>query len=268
MSSTSLVIKDWSAWMPGVSSTQAWQAWADGDLEPQPDEQPDVSSIPPMLRRRLSSLGKMALSVAFPLLKGLDTDTAFVFSSRHGELGRTVGLLNSLADQEPLSPTQFSLSVHNAIAGVLSIATKNTSSITALSADLSSTLLEAVAIMDEQSYQQILCVVYDEPVPEIYASLETSPDRPFAIAFLLTASTLSGIDQPGVSGGQPLSFSICKNPALPASPSAANVVNEPPPLSFLKFLLNPGVKELTLPGVRHSWHWTKADWGVNVSQTQ
>ncbi|RLA06754.1 MAG: 3-oxoacyl-ACP synthase [Gammaproteobacteria bacterium] len=271
MSSSSLIIKGWSAWMPGIHALEEWKAWAAGHAIPQAGSRPDVSGIPPMLRRRLSSLGKMALSVAFPLLEDVDTDIPYVFSSRHGELERTVGLLKSLAGQEPLSPTQFSLSVHNAIAGVMSIATKNPSSITALSADLSTTLLEAVAIMDEQSSQHLLCVVYDEPVPEIYAGQEGSPRHPFAIAFLVAPAPSSTETGPRQGNDLHLTFSICKNPDTPTAADTmaiSTTADGPPPLAFLKFLLSPTVKELTLSGKRHGWHWTKPGMAANANRAQ
>ena len=44
-----------------------------------------------------------------------------VYASRHGETTRNFALLSDTAEQQPLSPTQFSLSVHNAIIGLWSI---------------------------------------------------------------------------------------------------------------------------------------------------
>src|SRR4051812_6705411 len=92
-----------------------WKAWT-----PAHDLQPDVSVIPAMLRRRLSPIGRAALSVIMPLA---DSQGAMplVYVSRHGDLNRTLGLLQDLALGEPLSPTAFSLSVHNATAGLFSI---------------------------------------------------------------------------------------------------------------------------------------------------
>ncbi|OUS14790.1 hypothetical protein A9Q88_13410 [Gammaproteobacteria bacterium 50_400_T64] len=277
MSSTSLIIKDWAAWTPSIHSAEQWQQWARGQEPAQSDGTPDISAIPPMLRRRLSSLGKMALSVAFPLLPNSEDKLPCVFSSRHGELERTVGLLQTLAKHEPLSPMHFSLSVHNAIGGVMAIARKDPSSITALAGDLGSTFLEAAAIMDEQSSPEILCIIYDEPVPSIYAvQAQTEqgpgPQEAYAIAFLLggtnTALREDGFSQNPESGHQ-LTLSICESPTSDSPlQTPSNKSDEPQALTFLKYLLTPDTSELILPGDRHAWHWVKTASGINASAAQ
>ncbi|MBV1932778.1 MAG: beta-ketoacyl synthase chain length factor [Porticoccaceae bacterium] len=290
MSSIVLTIKDWSAWMPGIHSLEDWQQWAAGQKQAEAGGTPEVSDVPPMLRRRLSSLGKMALSVAFPLLRGSDIEIPCVFSSRHGELERTVGLLKSLAAQEPLSPTHFSLSVHNAIGGVMSIARKDPSSITALAGDIGTTFLEAAAIMDEQFCSEILCIIYDEPVPSIYTDNSPEPEHAYAIAFLLSSEASNPALK--ISAGlseetlrhtpQKLTLSICdlvplspddranKAPELPVlNQSALNQqVPEPQALAFLKYLLSPEDNELIIPGDRHAWRWAKINSRVDANATQ
>ena len=272
MSSTSLIIKNWAAWTPGIHTAEQWQQWALGQ-EPAPsDDKPDISAIPAMLRRRLSSLGKMALSVAFPLLSNSEDKLPCIFSSRHGELERTVGLLQTLAKHEPLSPMHFSLSVHNAIGGVMAIARKDPSSITALAGDLGSTFLEAAAIMDEQSSHEILCIIYDEPVPSIYAAQGPGPHKPYAIAFLLgSTSSNPGEDAPGKcsDNGHQLTLSLCESPSTDSpSQQQANKPNDPQALTFLKYLLTLNASELILPGDRHAWRWVKTASGVNANATQ
>ena len=54
----SVTVKDWAAWAPGIESRAQWQQWARGELEPEVGAAPQVSAIPAILRRRLSSLGK------------------------------------------------------------------------------------------------------------------------------------------------------------------------------------------------------------------
>ena len=269
MSSTSLIIKNWAAWTPGIHATQQWQRWALGQEFAQSDDTPDISVIPAMLRRRLSSLGKMALSVAFPLLPNSKDNLPCVFNSRHGELDRTVGLLQALAKHEPLSPMHFSLSVHNAIGGVLAIARKDPSSITAMAGDLGSTFLEAAAIMDEQSSHEILCIIYDEPVPSIYAAQGPGPHKPYAIAFLLgSASSNPGEDAPGKcsDNGHQLTLSLCESPTPDSTTQPPP--NDPQALTFLKYLLTLNASELILPGDRHAWRWVKTASGVNANATQ
>lgn len=86
-----------------------------------------------MQRRRLSYLARMAFAVGWPLAEGIEA-LPLVYVSRHGETPRTFALLSELAERQPLSPTQFSLSVHNAVIGLWSILRGETSEMTALAA--------------------------------------------------------------------------------------------------------------------------------------
>src|SRR5690606_1774579 len=144
--------------MPGIATDAEWRQWSAGQRELQDQALPALDQIPPMLRRRLSPLGKMALAAAWPLL-GEDQFMPSLFCSRHGELERTAGMLQELAHHNALSPTHFSLSVHNAIGGVYSIARGDRSAITALAlgADgFSEALLEARLILAEQEAPEVL----------------------------------------------------------------------------------------------------------------
>src|SRR5689334_10839923 len=84
-----------------------------------------------LLRRRVSEIGQRALRPAWCLSEG---EPKFVLASRNGEFGRTLGLLEALTEREPLSPAEFSLSVHHALIGLLSIARGNGAGHTALAA--------------------------------------------------------------------------------------------------------------------------------------
>jgi len=138
-----------------------------------------------MLRRRLSPLGRTALSAALEILPA-DASVPLVFASRHGDADRTLELLQSLALGDALSPTSFSLSVHNAAAGILSIGRGDIGAVTAIaSVDnlLLSALIEAAAQLQEAP--RVLCLVCDAPVPAFYAMPATGPDYPWALALLL-----------------------------------------------------------------------------------
>lgn len=152
------------------------------------NDAPDVSVIPAMLRRRLSPLGRAALSVIMPLA---ETHGAMplVYVSRHGDLNRTLGLLEDMAKDEPLSPTAFSLSVHNATAGLFSIQQGLTSNITAISGgtqELVPALLESLGLCNAQT-PQVLCVFCDEPTPEIYRHQADQPAHAYAVALIIGA---------------------------------------------------------------------------------
>ena len=159
-----------------------WKAWTPA----QHDAQPDVSVIPALLRRRLSPIGRAVLSVILPLA---ETHGAMplVYVSRHGDLNRTLGLLEELAKNEPMSPTAFSLSVHNATAGLFSIQQGLTNNITALSGgacELVPGLLESLGLCSAQT-PQVLCVFCDETPPPIYRHQVDQPAQPYALAVVI-----------------------------------------------------------------------------------
>ncbi|GAB3092178.1 beta-ketoacyl synthase chain length factor [Aestuariicella hydrocarbonica] len=279
MSSLTISVTAWSAWAPGLNTPEHWQQWAAGQRAIGGEEKPSVAEIPAMLRRRLSPLGKMALATAMPLLASR-ADTPCVLVSRHGDLTRTLGLLNDLAHQQELSPTHFSLSVHNAIGGLLSITRKDPSNVTALACgleDVSTGLMEAQAILQEQASlrqrgllptgndesrepatNEVLCVIYDEPVPAVYAHTRESnqpilPHYPYAVAFLLTQ---------GATDSRRYHLQVlppaADSPALSPSERAAPPINEPQAISLLRWMLTAHPpSELLLPGTRNTWQWSQ-----------
>ena len=168
-----------SGWTVPIARWAIWRADA-------ADDQPDVKFIDPMLRRRLSLLSRMTLKVANDCIHD-KPEVRFVFASRHGDLGRTTTLLESLATGEELSPTSFSLSVLNASAGVLSILRRDTSPSTAISATGSSFgfgLLEAASQLAADPSTPVLLVYADEPVPALYDA-EYASGPAHALALLL-----------------------------------------------------------------------------------
>lgn len=149
---------------------------------------PDVSFLPALLRRRLDRVGRMALYVAWRCAEER-TAVPLVFASRHGSIARTLQLLDDLARNEPLSPAIFSLSVHNSIAGLFSIARNDRSPATALAAGhrtLVFALLEGVGILAEGA-GEVLVVYADETLPPEYRAHLEQPEPAFAVGLLLTA---------------------------------------------------------------------------------
>lgn len=188
-------ITRWRAWAPGVKNDDDWHSWLAGDLQPSSDDLPDVSFLPGLLRRRLDRYGRMALHTAWPCIQGIES-VQTVFASRHGALNRTVELLSSLAKDETLSPTLFTLSVHNSVAGLLSIARKDREASTAMAAGpdtLILSILEGVTMVHAGA-RQVLVSYADDSVPSIYKTHVTDPPtHPFAISLLLTAAAGSPI---------------------------------------------------------------------------
>jgi len=175
-----------AAWAPGATSPERWQAWA---REPWPlagAGEPKVAAMPAMLRRRAGLLGRMALEVAYECLDGR-TGVPTVFCSRHGEVGRAVELLDDLARGEPLSPTAFGLAVHNASAGLFSIARADRANHVALAAGgatLEHAVIEACGLLADGA-PEVLLVACDCPLPELFTPFEEYEEQPHAWAWLL-----------------------------------------------------------------------------------
>lgn len=178
-------ISGWRAWGPGLETAEQWRNWCQQPRVPDAQAgQPDVSFLPPMQRRRLSPLARMAFHVAWPLAE-LQGKQPVVFSSRHGETPRNLGLLSQLGTDETLSPTHFSLSVHNAIIGLWSMFRSDTSEMTALAAvsnGLELAVMEAVLLL-ESGAESVLVIMAEENQPEIYQPW--IDDAPFAHAIAL-----------------------------------------------------------------------------------
>lgn len=184
-------IAQWRAWAPGLTTVEDWQRWSltpvvDTGFSDQ-DAAPDVSFLPAMQRRRLSRLARMAFSVGWPLAEG-QQQLPLVFVSRHGETPRTFEILSDLAAAQPLSPTQFSLSVHNAVIGLWSIMRGETSEMTALAAagdGLEHGVMEAVTLLNEGA-PAVLLIVTEELPPKAYAPWVDDVPFPYALGLLLT----------------------------------------------------------------------------------
>lgn len=132
----------------------------------------------------------MAFAVGWPLADG-QARLPLVFVSRHGETPRTFEILRDVAANAPLSPTQFSLSVHNAVIGLWSIMRGETSEMTALAAagdGLEHGVFEAAALLAEGAPAVLLIVSEDQP-PHAYADWINDVPFPYAVGLLLTAGT-------------------------------------------------------------------------------
>lgn len=199
-------IDQWRAWAPGIDSDEAWARWGAAPWQPSAAEpaQPDVGFLPAMQRRRLSPLARMAFAVGWPLAEG-QAPMPLVFVSRHGETPRNYDLLCELARGEELSPTQFSLSVHNAIIGLWSIMRGDTSEMTALSGEadgLEHALLEACALLDEGA-PQVLLMVTEGVQPEPYRPWIDDAPFPYALALLIRPGTQFSLSLEGAEPGAP-----------------------------------------------------------------
>jgi hypothetical protein len=219
----SIPVARWCAW-PGREGTH------DAAL-------PDVRFVEPQLRRRLGPLARMMLHVAQQCAADV-RDLRLVFASQHGELGYTVALLKALAAQEPLSPTVFSLSVHNAAAGMFSMLRAERAASTAIAAGdetLGQALVESYCQLDADPAQPVLMVYADGAFPPEYREFEERPQNARALAVLL-------------SRGASRTASLEAGTSADAAPSRAAQAD-----SFVQHLTEgtPG----SWTGARRTWTW-------------
>jgi len=199
--------------------------------------------LPPILRRRISIIGQMAFRASYALSE--QRTARLVFCSRHGESDRTLRILHSLAAKEPVSPADFSLSVHNALAGLLSIAWGNTAGHTAISAGADSFgygLLEAVACLKEGSGEPVMLVYFDALLPQPYDEVADGAQTCIALAMLL---------KPPCDGVGEFSLALERRNrgAKPQSASAQS-------LDFIRFMLS-NERETKSIGERTQWRWRR-----------
>lgn len=225
----------WRAWAPGVETDAGWPAWLAGQRDAAAaDAVPAVKFLPPLLRRRLDRVGRMALATAWPCSEG-HAEVDLVFGSRHGSLERLVHLLDEVAHGALPSVKIFSMSVHNAIPGLFSIARHNHRRATAVAAGedtLAMTLLDGASIVAADAIPALVTYVDDRP-PAIYGEL-LPPVRthPFSVSLLLRPTA------PGEHG-------VRLVPAAPAAPG------ERPESALLQFLL--GARASVTLGAQTGW---------------
>ncbi|PVZ86139.1 beta-ketoacyl synthase [Serratia sp. S1B] len=127
-----------------------------------------LQAIPAMQRRRLSTLAKLAFNSAMQALQAYDIDY-IVWASHFGDEQKTLNILQDVLQGHTPSPTQFSTSVHNAIAGLYSILYQDATPSTSLSCSWSEAVVEAYAFLKTHpKAQRALVVYYDAPLPDVY----------------------------------------------------------------------------------------------------
>jgi hypothetical protein len=183
-------VKEWAAWAPGLVDQAAWSAWAPAPWVPVGEETPALSEVPAMQRRRIERLGRMAIQTAFWCQRADEGGAPLVFASRHGDVARSMELLEALTAGESPSPTTFGLSVHNAIAALYSILRGERGNYVATAggkATVETACIEAAALLADGA-PEVLLVVYDAPLPAVYASFADEPDAGFAWCWRLVAT--------------------------------------------------------------------------------
>lgn len=230
-------VEAWSAFAAGLEDQDAWRTWARAPWLPSGDAMPALAEMAPMQRRRVERLGRAALQVAWRCQHDDERDLPLVFASRHGDLDRTHRMLAELARDEPLSPTQFGLSTHNAIAAQYSIARKlqgNYLAVSAVRATPEAAATEALGLLADGA-PAVLVVVYDDAIPGDYDVFLDEPDALHAWSWRIVAPR-EGLPRFSLRAGEPAAAG-----ALPHS------------LEVLRFFL---AGDASLPGV-DGGGWTR-----------
>lgn len=255
-------IIDWYARAPALSQHSDWQHWAHSNAIIDNDAaQAKLTLLPAMTARRLKSGSRLAVECALMLLQHYKAD-ALLFTSRHGELERNLNILQALAAEQAISPTDFALSVHNAAAGNLTIVCKQPLVCSALSAGVDTFqqgLYEVLSLM-QGGYQRVLMVDFDGDIPLFYQPLLAESLQPnqllraYALALLLEAGEKSpqeGDILPDVA--HRLCCTPVSHPVLPSATAVAETL--PQSLQFLRGWLT-GQPDFTVTGARQNWLWT------------
>lgn len=233
-------ILSWSAWSPAYQQNASWRDWQKATAAQSLDNgAPSLSQVPAMQRRRFSRLSKMMLHVAFAA--DAPPQCHSIFASRHGELNRTIGLLEDIIAKQPLSPTAFSQSVHNTASGLFGIVSGNrqaSTSIAAGSETLAQAMVEAYAQLASGD-APVLLVYGDDPVPPIYDAYTDELEYPLALAMLLTnkeADTVAQLSIDTHSASQSTHAALCYGELLQAlatqQPIAGQIGRQQWQLSF------------------------------------
>ena len=235
---------DWAAYAPGIATREQWLAWAQAPFLPQGDETPALAELPPLMRRRIDRLGRVAIQALAWCREAETSGVPVVFASRHGDVARSQQLLESLAASEPMSPAGFGLSVHNAIAALHAIACGERGNYTAIAggSETAEAALGEAAAMLHDGAEQVLLVVYDAVLPAVHVPFLDEPDPCYAWAWRIA---------PTGRGGTRLSLA----PAADLEPATV-VPALPHGLDVLRFVLA-GESVLGHRARAAGWRWRR-----------
>lgn len=239
-------VLNWSAWSEERDTRAAWRLWATGGVNVADDDA--APALPMLLRRRLSPMGQRVVGAIGACAAGLPP-ARYILATRHGELSRALATLDGVRVDGLPSPTDFSMSIHHALLGVMSIQSGNRLGHTALSAGRDSFmngLLEAAACIAEKPGEPVILIYADQALPLDYHQFREADDLalPLVVAFALGS--------PGATATPDISIDYTPMPAAAAAEPTAS-----PAEAFLAFVLS-GASEVRAIGERSQWVWRRA----------
>jgi hypothetical protein len=236
------VLSQWNAWAPGINDMDAWLNGCKGDPVLLQDKSVAPDSVPKMLQRRLSPLAKAVSNSADKRIITGEQIPA-VFSSANGEICKSLAMLKAIQAGDDVSPAAFSLSVHNAIAGLFSMVYANQQEITVIAPGqegIAPAFIEGLGLL-QAGADVVLLILYDEPVADFYpvSPFNFNADNSYALTLRIALT------------GEGLPMQLSRS-------SMTRDDGEHPIqlLTFLRFLLAED-KSLRLGNREHSWQWQK-----------
>ena len=169
---TAAIVQGVSVWGPGLPGWAAAKSVLCGrdDHVASDVPLPPSSLLPANERRRAGLATRLALFVAQQASEMAGVPPGAIpsaFATSNGDGAIVHMILQAIAADQPVSPTQFHNSVHNTAAGYWSIATSSrqpTTCIACHDATAAAALLKAVAEVHAEQRSLLLCV-YDVPLP-------------------------------------------------------------------------------------------------------
>lgn len=237
-------IHRWAAWAPGLQDDSSWIHWLNHPVAlSDSGETPALVEMPANMRRRANRSGRAALQATY---WSNPENNPIVFASRYGEIDRSVEMLEQLADEGTVSPTAFSMSVHNAVGALFSIAARHKGNYTAIASGeetVEAAFAEALGLLaDGEPY--VTVVYYDAPLPEPYRQFAEHEARLHAWACQIRLVE---------SGG----FSI--SPGASCARTDAPEIALPSDMKILRFLLVADHKTLMHESGKRCWLWERHD---------
>jgi len=200
---------------PGLESWQQGRGVLTGERDYQPQALMPFkpSLLPPNERRRTTALIKLALQTAEDALQGYvgkASELASVFASAEGDAEVADKICRALLlPDQPVSPTLFHNSVHNAPAGYWAIASGSrrfSTSIAAGEESFALGLMEAATVVSQEQ-QDVLLIAYDYPLPPPLLD-RGLVSVPFGMALICSA-------QPGATARMQIQLSMTEQVSSP-----------------------------------------------------
>ncbi|OYQ88511.1 hypothetical protein B9T21_04245 [Wohlfahrtiimonas chitiniclastica] len=160
-----------------------------------PFDYPKTPSIPMMQARRMSLAAKLACEVFIRTLKSTKVDAA-IFLSEHGELERSFNVIKHIAQGEGVSPTDFSMSVHNTAAGLATILTQSPIEVTSIAGGKDGFIhaLYEVMALQHSGHHRIALIAFDGQVPSFYETYGATLTPAYAVAMVFSKGSSYAIN--------------------------------------------------------------------------